>query len=557
MTAADKETIYIDVDDEITSIVEKVRNADHKIVALVLPKRMATLQSIVNMKLLKRTADESKKKVVLITSEASLLPLAGAVKLHVAKTLQSKPAIPPPPDVKQDKEVVTDDGEDVDKNKAVGELAGVAAVAAVAKDDIDEDTIDVDSVDDEPAPKSKAQKNKLKVPNFEKFRTKMFIIGGGLALLLIIFFILNKVLPKATVTIKTNSTEINVTTSFTANTDQKTLDVPGAVVPAQVEKANSTSEQKVPATGKKNVGAKATGEVTMSTTIQGCSSAAGSIPAGVTITNGVVSYTTGEAATFHVSDLQGGNCIWTSNNVSVTANDGGSKYNVGANTQFTITGYAGSATNGAAMSGGTDKTITIVTQADIDAAKQKANEDTGKVKSELSEKFKALNLYALPPTLQPGKQTVTSTPQIGQEASEVTVKFQTEYSMLGVKQDDLEALINEAAKDQLKEKNQKISDYGLDQANITISSTKSPTNQTMSLQTSATAGATINEDALVEQIKGKKGGDVKILISQMPGVEEVTVDFSPFWVNRIPSNPDKTTIVVEKQQASTDVEPSQ
>ncbi len=92
-----KDTIYIDIDDEITSIIDKVGAAKHKIVALVLPKRASALQSVVNMKLLKRTAEGQSKKIVLITSEPSLLPIAGGVGLYVAKTLQSKPAIPTPP----------------------------------------------------------------------------------------------------------------------------------------------------------------------------------------------------------------------------------------------------------------------------------------------------------------------------------------------------------------------------------------------------------------------------------------------------------------------------
>ena len=75
MTANDKDTIYIDIDDEITTIIDKVRGSSGKLIALVLPKRAATLQSIVNMKLLKRAADDSKKKLVLITTESGLLPL--------------------------------------------------------------------------------------------------------------------------------------------------------------------------------------------------------------------------------------------------------------------------------------------------------------------------------------------------------------------------------------------------------------------------------------------------------------------------------------------------
>src|SRR3954469_19623116 len=92
-----KDTIYIDVDDEITSIIDKVETSSSKVVALVLPKRAASLQSIVNMKLLKRSADTADKNVVLITSEQALIPLAGAAGLHVAKNLQSKPEVPDSP----------------------------------------------------------------------------------------------------------------------------------------------------------------------------------------------------------------------------------------------------------------------------------------------------------------------------------------------------------------------------------------------------------------------------------------------------------------------------
>src|SRR3982750_3848561 len=92
-----KDVIYIDVDDEITGIIDKIENSPQKVVALVLPKRAASLQSIVNMKLLARSAGTAGKNTVLITSEQALLPLAGAAGLHVAKNLQSKPEVPDAP----------------------------------------------------------------------------------------------------------------------------------------------------------------------------------------------------------------------------------------------------------------------------------------------------------------------------------------------------------------------------------------------------------------------------------------------------------------------------
>jgi len=54
-----KDVVYIDLDDEITSIIDKVENAKEKMVALVLPKRATVMQSIVNMRLLKRAADSA------------------------------------------------------------------------------------------------------------------------------------------------------------------------------------------------------------------------------------------------------------------------------------------------------------------------------------------------------------------------------------------------------------------------------------------------------------------------------------------------------------------
>ena len=85
-----KDVIYLDLDDEITSIIDKVENAKEKVAALVLPKRPAVLQSIVNMRLLQRAAKSANKNVVLITADSTILSLAGATGLHVAKNLQSK-----------------------------------------------------------------------------------------------------------------------------------------------------------------------------------------------------------------------------------------------------------------------------------------------------------------------------------------------------------------------------------------------------------------------------------------------------------------------------------
>jgi len=71
-----KDVIYIDVEDDITAIIGKVKDAKQKIVAVVPPKRMGVLQSAVNLRLLGRAAEQSNKRIVLISNNAALAALA-------------------------------------------------------------------------------------------------------------------------------------------------------------------------------------------------------------------------------------------------------------------------------------------------------------------------------------------------------------------------------------------------------------------------------------------------------------------------------------------------
>ena len=70
-----KDVIYIDIEDDITMIIDKLKNSAEKIVALVPPKGNAVLQSVVNLKLLKRAASSVNKQPVIVTSNhAQRLP---------------------------------------------------------------------------------------------------------------------------------------------------------------------------------------------------------------------------------------------------------------------------------------------------------------------------------------------------------------------------------------------------------------------------------------------------------------------------------------------------
>ena len=88
-----KDVIYIDVEDDITAIIGKVKAAQHKIVALVPPKRIGAIQSAVNLKLVHRAAETADKRLVIISNNAALIALAGSAGIPVSKNLQSKPEL--------------------------------------------------------------------------------------------------------------------------------------------------------------------------------------------------------------------------------------------------------------------------------------------------------------------------------------------------------------------------------------------------------------------------------------------------------------------------------
>ncbi|HET9174111.1 MAG TPA: hypothetical protein VFN56_02405, partial [Candidatus Saccharimonadales bacterium] len=283
MADKNKDVVYIDIDDEITSVIEKVHGSDARILALVLPKRASVFQSIVNMKLLKRAADADKKRLVLITSEAGLLPLAGAVGLHVAKSLQTKPTIPAGPNVDDAEETIDEEPLDATQpftaetagSKSIGELAGATgALSAPLTTDEALETVELDNDDDgKETPASSAplplaakpkKDKKLKVPDFNRFR---LLLALGVLLLILLgigLYVAASVLPKAAIIIKTDATNVNTNLNLTLDTAAKQLDPSTNTVPAKQVQQQKTYTQQVPTTGQQNNGQKASGTVTMS-----------------------------------------------------------------------------------------------------------------------------------------------------------------------------------------------------------------------------------------------------------------------------------------------------
>lgn len=545
-----KDVIYIDVDDEITAIIDKLQASPQKIVALVLPKRASAFQSVVNMKLLKRAADHSKKNLVLITSDPNLMPLAGGVGLHVAKSLQSKPEVPDKPEAADDKPEVVDDAEEppLDKNKSLAELNG---------DEDDTIELDDDDVAEEDA-KSKDKKGvkgalkKFKIPNFNRFRLVILAGVGGLFLLIFLGIMAFVVLPKAEVVISTDSMAVEISQDVRLKTGENVaVDVAQAIVPAKKQEVKKTLSQEAPATGQQNTGEKAEGSVVM--TGKDCTSpfnTPSDVAAGSGIATGGNTYITQKKANFTLDTAIGGCVYFKSNPVDIVAQSGGAKYNVGAS-EFTIAGRSDVAASGSAE-GGTDVIEKVLSQGDIDSAKQKiGTQDTETAKLELEQQLSEAGYTPISGTFATAVATTKQTANAGDKVESVTVTEEVVYSMLGVKSADFEGLVAEQIKAQIDSTKQAVTNYGLDDATFTLLKTE-PDGATIGFQTTVLTGAQLKEDEIKQQVAGKKANEAEELIKAYPGVTTVNVTYSPFWVSSIPKKANKITIVIEEPQVSSD-----
>lgn len=565
-----KDTLYIDFDDEITAIIDKVRMSSGKIVALVLPKRASVLQSIVNMKLLKKAADDEKKRLVLITSEAGLLPLAGTVGLYVAKSLSSKPEIPAVPGAADDMETVDEEGREVsvekDGDKPVGQLAGLGAAAAAADDveTVELEDEDLSEVAAEPAaaksftPPVSAKKNpKLQVPNFDRFRLLLLLGFAALIILLAGLYYALVVAPKATIAINTDATALNVSLGLKLDTRASQLNEATNTLPARLAKQQKTYTQQVPATGQKNNGAKAAGSVKIA--LANCNNDTVTIPKGTGVSANGLTYIT--QATVQLSSVMvGGKCnpsafssVYTQS-VNVIAAYGGANYNIASGTPMTVAGgsaYKSSDLQASAdgdITGGTDNIVKVVSQADIDSAKSKISTADTTIRRALQNELSQENFMGINDTYVAGTPIVTSSAQPGDAADTVTVTEAVTYSMFGVRQADLQKLIIKEVGKQIDTSKQNVLSTGLDKATFSVESSNDAS-ANITLSTVATAGPDLNIASVKKLAAGKKPGFIKNQLQSNPDVKSVSVKLSPFWVTSVPKDDKKITVTIAKPKA--------
>lgn len=554
-----KDIIYLDVDDDITDIISKIKKSKESLVALVPPKRNSAIQSAVNLRLLAKMTKTAGKNLYIITHNVALSKLASNAKIAIAKTLESKPEIYKieEPELKED--IIEG------KNLSIGEHAGLednelpesATHKSTIKihnstlEDAVEDIEDDDySTRNQPTNKSKKSNKSsiIKVPDFGSFRKKLLLTILGIIIIIpvliwaFVYAPSAKIIITAKVSPQTVSETVSLSTTLATDPSKNKL----KVVEQKIVKPDTVEFK---ATGSADVGEKAKGTVT----IKNCDSEF-VLAAGTTFkssSNGLLYKTTTQYTVPAFSGTGRSTCVNSPTHtgantitIAVVANQSGSNYNIGSDsyTSSSIGSYLAYA-SGSAMTGGTSRISTVVTADDVQKAKEQL---VGKSTSDMQNQLKSLftdQQIVISESFNVNREDAVSTPAVGEEST-TTAKLvsNTTYTIYGINKSDLDAFLNSKLEGIVKSKpNQKIYDNGTSSIKFDTF-VKNDNTFSTNFSTLAKIGPTIEENSVKKLAAGKKYGDVQSAIESISGVESVDIKFSYFWVSNVPNDSKKITV---------------
>ena len=514
--------------------------------------------------LLDRMARSEKRQLVLITGNQALVALAANASIPVAKNLQSKPEIAEIAALK------VDDGDDIidgselpvgDHAKTVRAVAPTAVTqkpkAVRADDSLDVSGLDIDGEDvvakrvtpvakTKPTPAPKAGRKSPKIPNFDTFRKKLiWIISGGVALvaLLVWMFVFA---PAATIVITAKTTAEPINTSVRLVNGQPTSLESGTLA-AVMQSEESEEVVEFEATGQKDVGEHATGTIT----ITNCDGPGFTLSAGTsfTSTSGQVFYSTTSASvsaqTGRPSDCRRDGSGAGSGSVNVQAAESGESFNIGSSS-YEIGGTSGDVyARGTAMTGGTTKVVKVVTEEDVEKAKDGLSDkkSSDNKKSELAGKFSKGDVV-IADSYTVDRGDAVSSPAVGKELASGKAKLtvKTTLKMYAVAKDELDSFLKSSLEESLDNSgDQKVYSTGVDKVSFS-NFQQSQDSASVSIKTDGSVGPKIDESQIKENARGKRYGDIQQNLQSIEGVKDVDVKFSFFWVNKVPNNTDKIKI---------------
>lgn len=442
-------------------------------------------------------------------------------------------------------------GEDIAKQLSDPNPAEVSAMQEVESNVTESQQEEILREENNPAPKKKiafpsVRLPKVSLPSFDPKGPKILLIPVAILIFAVsiiggaYYFYLNNV--NASVLITLNPKKVTQTNDVIF-TIENSGDYSKNVLGAKTVNSTLDGDLSVGATGKKEIGDKAKGTVTIYSKL----SRSKTFTSGTIITyNGhdftldkdvVIASSSGDA-----SDEP------SKASVPVTAKDIGTDSNLPSGLKFAVSGFDQSevvAKNESAFSGGTKKTVTVASKDDLAKLRAELVKNLEEKASEELVKQAEPDSITLPIVLSTNIEKTKYDKEAGDEAKTVKLNATVSFTGLSYQESETKKFAKEIIQKNYS-KNLTFDEKNI-QTKIVDAKQKSPKEVMASLVINASLLPKIDNQEIAKELRGKSGKEADAIISRIPQLERSEIHYSPnifFLSKMLPRLPNHVTVNV-------------
>ncbi len=361
----------------------------------------------------------------------------------------------------------------------------------------------------------------------KKRRALFVLIALALAVILAFGYL---ILPQAKATVTFKAENFDQSSEAAISTAQKGTDADNVIITATQNSVDKEISDKFSATGQRNIGAKATGKVTL---FNAGSSAPQKINSGQVLSYDSKNFTINAAVTIPGASVSGGNIVPGQVSADVTATDSGEVYNlalVKSPNKFVLNSFPSTQTwaeSAAAFAGGSTQNVKVIQQSDINSAQEAIKTKlSAQAKEEVLKKVPTTEKY-LDGTISENISALSSSALAGAQADDFTFSGKISTGILSFNENTLRDLLiskYEAKLDRnrvLVQKDKIVLDYLI--KSLDMASGKA----VYTIKMSGKISSRVDTERLKEQLSGKPLDEAKRVLSAIDLVKSVDLRMSP------------------------------
>ncbi len=584
--------IYLKPDEEIISIIDKLVQSQEEKVNLIVPLGAQIWQSSINLKLLKREAENLGKDVILVVADDLGAEMAQRIgftvekeknlPVELVKDEETEPEEIEPKEKQGDKDMIEflveelkpEEREKKKKQTSLasfkpsspkGKMADIVNLESDKRKSGIKEKIASKLEDKKPeflkTPKEPVIREsysesvlKEKKPSFDSIVKKSFSLNWPklLILFIILTFIIAGlvsflVLPTTEIVITPKTEKVSFDLLVIGSKEISQVDESLNKIPLQEIEITKRKSREFQSTGEKEINEKAHGIITVYNEYS-------SDPQTLVATTRFQSpdgkiFRIFESVTIPGAKIEQGKIIPDSIEVEVIADQPGEDYNIEA-TDFTIPGFKGSpkyagfyGKSKSSMKDGYTGKVKVVTAKDIEKAEESL---INELKEEINQAFQEQIPTELRVIDNSTKEDVTVISTVKEEdrMDKFTVEIEGVISALLFKEENLKKLVDLNVMSVISENKIPLSEtQQIKWIDPVIDSSKEEVS--FSLYAEEKVAWQINEQSLKENLAGQSEAEVRSYLVSQPEIEKAKVSFWPFWVKKIPTQVEKIEIIID------------